>query len=82
MKLNSSLRNNRITPVKKSEGAAGSFGSPVKAHVPGARFARPRSKKGKHKELTAPTANDGEEVNDMLLDAIKAKLAILDSIDG
>ena len=28
------------------------------------------------------SAQDGDEVNDMLLDAIKAKLAILDSIDG
>jgi len=28
------------------------------------------------------SADEGDEVNDMLLDAIKAKLAILDSIDG
>jgi len=28
------------------------------------------------------SAKDGDEVNDMLLDAIKAKLAILDSIDA
>jgi hypothetical protein len=73
---------NDIKIIKKSEGAAGSFGSPVKRHVPGARFARPRSKKNKQRELTLPKSNDGEEVNDMLLDAIKAKLAILDSIDG
>ena len=57
------------------------FGSPIKSHLPGSRFARPRSKSRK-KDLTEPTAKDGEEVNDMLLDAIKAKLAILDSIDG
>ena len=34
------------------------------------------------KDLDLASARGGDEVNDMLLDAIKAKLAILDSIDA